>query len=388
MLDFNYQNSAKIIFGLDSINKLENELKENNVKNLLILSSGDFIKDLGIYDKVIEVCNKLNVSYVYNNSVLPNPKVELIRDLIKQNKDKCIDLILAIGGGSVIDSAKAISVGLESDLDVWEFFEKGLEIKKTTPIGVISTIPSSGSETSNCSIVSNGEFKLGIETDLIIPKFAIINPEYTLSLPKYQTSVGLCDISTHLIERYYSDIDYTDTTDYMIEGLLKALILNSYRLINNPSDINARSEVFLMSIFAHNNILDSGRTADWASHRIEHEISAEYGITHGEGMAVVLVAYTKYLATRKPNKLAQLANRLFNIDYANHSKKEMALMLAENLEKFYIDLGLRTRLSKFNIDDSNFEKMALRATKNDTTKIGHYLGLDSKEIIEVLNIAL
>lgn len=388
MLDFNYQNSAKIIFGLDSINKLENELKENNIKNLLILSSGDFIKDLGIYDKVIEVCNKLNVTYVYNNSVLPNPKVELIRDLIKQNKDKCIDLILAIGGGSVIDSAKAISVGLESDLDVWEFFEKGIEITKTTSIGVISTIPSSGSETSNCSIVSNGEFKLGIETDLIIPKFAIINPEYTLSLPKYQTSVGLCDISTHLIERYYSDIEYTDTTDYMIEGLLKALILNSYRLINNPSDINARSEVFLMSIFSHNNMLDSGRMADWASHRIEHEISAEYGITHGEGMAVVLVAYTKYLATRKPNKLAQLANRLFNIDYANHSKEEMALMLAENLEKFYIDLGLRTRLSKFNIDDSNFEKMALRATKNDTTKIGHYLGLDSKEIIEVLNIAL
>ena len=388
MLDFKYQNSAKIIFGLDSINKLENELKENNVKNLLILSSGDFIKDLGIYDKVIEVCNKLNMTYVYNNSVLPNPKVELIRDLIKQNKDKCIDLILAIGGGSVIDSAKAISVGLESDLDIWDFFEKGIEITKTTPIGVISTIPSSGSETSNCSIVSNGEFKLGIETDLIIPKFAIINPEYTLSLPKYQTSVGLCDISTHLIERYYSDIEYTDTTDYMIEGLLKALILNSYRLINNPSDINARSEVFLMSIFSHNNILDSGRMADWASHRIEHEISAEYGITHGEGMAVVLVAYTKYLATRKPNKLAQLANRLFNIDYANHSKEEMALMLAKNLEKFYIDLGLRTRLSKFNIDDSKFEKMALRATKNDTCKIGHYIGLDSKEIIEVLNIAL
>ena len=388
MLDFNYQNSAKIIFGLDSINKLENELKENNVKNLLILSSGDFIKDLGIYDKVVVICNKLNISYVYNNSVVPNPKVELIRELISQNKYKNMDLILAIGGGSVIDSAKAISVGLESDLDIWNFFEKGIEIIKTTPIGVISTIPSSGSETSNCSIVSNVEFKLGIETVLIIPKFAIINPEYTLSLPKYQTSVGLCDISTHLIERYYSDIEYTDTTDYMIEGLLKALILNSYRLINNPSDINARSEVFLMSIFSHNNILDSGRMADWASHRIEHEISAEYGITHGEGMAVVLVAYTKYLATRKPNKLAQLANRLFNIDYANHSKEEMALMLAKNLEKFYIDLGLRTRLSKFNIDNSNFEKMALRATKNDTTKIGHYLGLDSKEITEVLNIAL
>ena len=128
--------------------------------------------------------------------------------------------------------------------------------------------------------------------------------------------------------------------------------------------------------------------ADWASHRIEHELSAEYGITHGEGMAVVLVAYTKYLATRKPKKLAQLANRVFNIDYSNYTQEEMALMLAENLEKFYIDLGLRTRLSKFNIDDSNFEKMALRATKNDNFKIGHYIGLDSKEIIEVLKIAL
>lgn len=171
--------------------------------------------------------------------------------------------------------------------------------------------------------MSNENHKLGIEYDFIIPKFAIIDPWYTKSLPMYQISCGISDISSHLIERYYTNIEHVDATDYMIEGLLKALMINAKLLMEDPNDINARSEVFLISIFAHNNILDSGRVADWASHRIEHELSNFYGITHGEGMAIVMVAYAKYMAIEKPKKLAQLAERVFNVDKGLSKKKRL-----------------------------------------------------------------
>lgn len=354
---------------------------------MLISGNGKYLKDLGIYNKVKENCEKLNIKLIYNNEVIPNPEVELVRKLVDICKKESVDFILAAGGGSVMDTAKAVAVGALSDEDVWEFYLYNKIPEKALNIGVISTLPASGSEASNCSIISNGKYKLGLETDLITPEFAILDPEYTKTLPLYQTSVGICDISSHLIERYYSAVKNTDTTDYMIEGLLKALIINGLKLIKNPDNIDARAEVFLISIFAHNNILDSGRMADWASHRIEHELSGEYGITHGEGMAVVLVAYTKYMAKKKPEKLAQLVNRVFGIDSFDYSLTEMAEILADKLEDFYKKLHLRTKLSEMNINDTDFEKMADRATKNGSNKIGHYLPLGKEEIIEILNIA-
>ncbi len=388
MRDFNYKNDTKIIFGANAIYNLEAELKTYNVKKMLVLSSGDFIKDLGIYQKVENTCKKLNIEMNYNNQVVSNPQIKLVRELIELVKKEDIDFVLAIGGGSVMDSAKAIAVGAKSEIDVWDFYLYTAEPKEALPIGVISTIPASGSESSNCSIMSNEDAKLGIEYDFIIPKFAIINPEYTKTLPAFQLGAGISDMSTHLIERYYTNVKRVDTTDYMIEGLLKGLILNASRLMENMDDMDARSDIFLTSIIAHNNILDSGREADWASHRIEHELSAEYGLTHGEGMALVIVAYTRYMAKHNPEKIAQLANRLFDIDYHNHSLEKMCLLLADNLEAFYRKIGMRTRLPEHNIDDKNFEKMALKATKNDTQTIGHYLPMKSKEMIEVLKLAL
>ena len=388
MLNFSYKNNTKLIFGKNSIDKLEDELKKYNSKVLMLISgNGKYLKDLGIYNKVKENCEKLNIKLIYNNEVIPNPEVELVRKLVDICKKESVDFILAAGGGSVMDTAKAVAVGALSDVDVWEFYLYNKIPEKALNIGVISTLPASGSEASNCSIISNGKYKLGLETDLITPEFAILDPEYTKTLPLYQTSVGICDISSHLIERYYSVVKNTDTTDYMIEGLLKALIINGLKLIKNPDNIDARAEVFLISIFAHNNILDSGRMADWASHRIEHELSGEYGITHGEGMAVVLVAYTKYMAKKKPEKLAQLVNRVFGIDSFDYSLTEMAEILADKLEDFYKKLHLRTKLSEMNINDTDFEKMADRATKNGSNKIGHYLPLGKEEIIEILNIA-
>ena len=388
MNSFQYYNPAKIIFGVDALASLEVQLKEYKVKSLLLIYSGDFIKSLGIFDFVKETCQKLNIAFNENGNVVPNPKIELVRDLIIQAKNVQVDFILAVGGGSAIDTAKAVAVGIPYEDDVWRFFEYKDIPKTAIPIGVISTLPASGSESSNCSIISNGLHKCGIEYDCIIPKFAMMNPEYTLTLPQYQTACGIADILSHLLERYYSDVTHTDTTDYMIEGAIKAVMLNGKRLMNNPSDINARSEIQCLAFIAHNNLLDIGRSADWGSHRIEHEISAQYGVTHGEGMAIICVAWAKYMAIHKPEKLAQLANRIFNIDYMNYSKNEMAALLANKLNCFFKDLQLKTTLSQLNIDQANFEVMANRATNNGKESVGHYYPITKEVFIDILNIAL
>lgn len=310
------------------------------------------------------------------------------RKLSDLGKEKAIDFILAVGGGSAADTAKATALGIPYNGDVWDFFEKGVAPERVLPVGVITTLPASGSETSNCAILSNGEWKLGFEDDSIIPRFAIMNPEYTLSLPAYQTSCGVADILSHLLERYFSDVKHTDVTDYLLEGAVKALLVNGERLIDDPSDLDARAEIQWLASIAHNNLLDTGRIADWGSHRIEHELSAQYGITHGEGMAVVLTAWLKYAAKVKPEKPAQLAQRVFGINSFDHSPEEMVLLLGKRLEAFFRDLGLATTLHELEITDEYFDVMANRATKDGAQPVGHYIPLDPQRFVEILKLAL
>lgn len=387
MINFQYNNPARVIFGDGAEKSIEALFVEYNVKSLLLVYSGSFIKDLGIWDTVHSACKKLNIAFYEEGNVVPNPKIELVRNLVSLGKSKSVDFVLAVGGGSSIDTAKAVSIGVPYDGDVWDFFEGKSNIKEALPIGVITTLPSSGSETSNCSIISNGILKVGVESDLIIPKFAVMNPRFTMGLPPYQTSCGLADILSHLLERYFTDVENVDTTDYLIEGAVKALMLNAERLMMNPKDYNARAEVQWLASIAHNNLLDTGRISDWGSHRIEHELSAQYGITHGEGMSVVLVAWTHYMALNKPKKLAQLANRLYGIDYHNYTEKEMALILSKKLKEFFSSLNLKTTLSELNIGDEHFEEMALRATNNNTSTVGHYIPLDKNKFIDILHLA-
>ena len=387
MINFQYNNPAKVIFGDGAEKEIETLLKEYNVKSLLLVYSGDFIKDLGIWNTVHSACHKLNISFYEEGNVVPNPKIELVRNLVSLGKSNSVDFVLAVGGGSSIDTAKAVSIGIPYDGDVWDFFEGKSNIETAVPVGVITTLPASGSETSNCSIISNGILKVGVESDLIIPKFAIMNPRFTMGLPPYQTSCGLADILSHLLERYFTDVDNVDTTDYLLEGAIKALMLNAGRLMENPKDYNARAEVQWLASIAHNNLLDTGRISDWGSHRIEHELSAQYGLTHGEGMAVVLVAWTRYMALNKPKKLAQLANRLYDIDYHDYTEKQMALLLSQRLKEFFSSLNLRTTLGELNITEEHFEDMALRATNNNTSTVGHYIPLDKDKFIEILHLA-
>ena len=386
MIGFEYHNPARIVFGEDSEKRLKSLLADYKVKSLLLVYSGDFIKTLGIYSAVQEAVSELGIRFSENGNVVPNPSIDLVRELVWQGKTSGVDFVLAVGGGSSIDTAKAVALGIPYEGDVWDFFSKGVSAERVLPIGVIATTASSGSETSNAAILSNGEWKLGFEDDRIIPKFAIMNPKYTVNLPEYQTFVGVADVLSHLLERYFSDEKYSDTTDYLIEGAIRALLVNADKLIENPRDINARGEIQWLASVAHGGFLDVGRRADWGSHRIEHELSAQYNITHGEGLAVVTVAWTKYVAQKKPWRLALLASRLFGIDPYNYSEKERAYALSEKLAAFFKKLKLATTLSDLKIDDKDFEVMAARAVKNGN--VGHYVPLDATAIKDILKLAL
>lgn len=386
MIGFEYYNPAKIVFGEDSEKKLKELLALHKVKSLLLVYSGDFIKTLGIYPVIEEAVRDLGIRLSESGNVVPNPSIELVRELVAQGKKDEVDFVLAVGGGSSIDTAKAVAIGIPYEGDVWDFFDKGVTPEKVLNIGVIATTASSGSETSNAAILSSGEFKLGFEDDRIIPKFAIMNPRFTLGLPRYQTFVGIADVYAHLLERYFSDEKNSDTTDYLIEGAIRALLLNADRLLKDTSDINARAEIQWLASVAHGGFLDAGRSADWGSHRIEHELSAQYNITHGEGMAVVFVAWTKYMAEVKPWRLALLATRVYGADAYDYNEKERALILSEKLEEFFKKLGLKTKLSELGIDDRDFDVMAARATRNGN--VGHYVPLDAGRFKEILKLAL
>lgn len=388
MVNFQYHNPAKIVFGPGSEKEIHRLLQEEGATSLLMVYSGDFIKELGIFDTVKETCEDLHIDFYENGSVVPNPSIELVRELAELGKEKKVDFVLAVGGGSSIDTAKAVALAIPYEGDAWDFFDKGVLPETVLPTGVISTLPASGSETSNCAILSNGEWKLGFEDDRIIPKFAIMNPEYTTGLPDYQTSCGVADILSHLLERYFSDVKHTDVTDYLIEGAVKALLVNGERLVKNPKDLDARAEIQWLASIAHNNLLDTGRIGDWGSHRIEHELSAQYGITHGEGMAVVLVAWTRYMAKVKPWKLAQMASRVFGVDTFDYSETERALALSNKLKEFFTTLNLKTTLTELEIGTEHFSEMAVRATKNGTQTVGHYVPLDQEKFKAILELAL
>ena len=386
MIGFSYYNPARIVFGEGSERKLADLLREYKVTSLLLVYSGDFIKTLGIYGAVLDAVTELGIDFSESGKVVPNPSIELVRKLVAQGRRDRVDFVLAVGGGSSIDTAKAVAIGIPYEGDVWDFFEKGVSPERVLPIGVIATTASSGSETSNAAILSNGEWKLGFEDDRIIPKFAIMNPRYTAGLPAYQTAVGIADVYAHLLERYLSDEKHSDTTDFLIEGAIRALLVNGERLIADPTDINARGELQWLASVAHNNFLDAGRTADWGSHRIEHELSAQYNITHGEGMAVVLPAWTKYMAERKPWRPALLATRVYGADSFLYDEKQRVYILAEELTRFFRKLSLRTTLAELGIDDKDFAVMAKRATRNGP--VGHYIPLTAEAIEEILRLAL
>lgn len=389
MLNFNYYNPANIYFGRKEeqrVGKLINQW--SSTKKVLILFSGDYYEKLGIAKTIHAELSKYEIQYFENGHVVPNPELSLINELSAFVKEEGIDFILAVGGGSVIDTAKATALGSLSDGDTWDFFTGEKEVKEALPIGAISTVASSGSEMSPATIVSNQEYKLGVESEVIIPKFSIVNPEFTMKLPKYYTGVGTADILSHLLERYFSKVDSTDITDFLLEGAIRSTLINGVKLMNDLENYDLRAEMSLTAIVAHNNSLELGREPDWGSHRIEHELSGQYGVVHGEGMVVITLAWMKYVSRFYPKQFVKYGVRIFGIDPIIYSEEEVIGLAIEKTKEFFVKLGMRTTLTDLEIGDHHFEVMAERATKEDVQTVGHLKPLDSSDIVEILKLAL
>lgn len=390
MIDFTFQNPTKIIFGKDSLSHLGEEVSRYGTKVLLVYGGGS-IKRIGLYDQVMSILNDLGASVWEISGVQPNPRLELVRQGIAICREQGVELVLAVGGGSAIDTAKAIANGACYDGDVWELFTGEGTNTEVLPLGTILTLPAAGSEMSDSSVITREAdlCKRGRNTPLNFPKFSILNPEYSYTLPPFQTACGVVDIMAHMMERYFTTVENVELIDRMTEGAILTVMNNAPLALNNPTDYNARAEIMWAGCLAHNTLFQTGRVGDWASHKLEHELSALYDMAHGAGLAIMFPAWMKYVLPRGgAKKLAQFATRVLNVPEDFGSTEAIATEGIARLEKFYRSLGLSTTLSENKIDDKDFERMAERAVQLAGGKVGNFYPIYAADALEIYKLAL
>jgi hypothetical protein len=387
MQNFTYQNTTKIVFGKGT----EEEVGEYTAKHgskVLLHYGGGSIKKYGTYDKVVKSLEKAGIEYVELGGVEPNPKLSLVHKGIELAKEERVDFILAVGGGSVIDSAKAIAVGYFYDGDVWDFYYNNVEIKEALPVGVVLTIPAAGSESSTSSVVTkmDGMYKRSIGTELVRPKFAIMNPEITFTLPDYQTACGAVDIMAHIMERYFTNTDNVEYTDRLSEASLKTIINNTPKVLEDNEDYAARAEIMWVGSNAHNGLLGTGREEDWSSHGMEHELSGIYDVAHGAGLAVVFPAWMEYVYQHDLERFAQFAHRVWDVDPDFKDLEWTAQQGIKKTKEFFSDIGMPVTLAELDIPADRLEEMAKKATENGP--IGSFVELDTEDVLKIYKSAL
>jgi len=387
MRDFEFLSPTKIIFGRNSEAKVGREVKNYSRKILLHYGKGSIIRT-GLYDRVVKSLKEEGIDFIELGGVQPNPRVSLVREGIEICRKNGINFILAIGGGSVIDSSKAIAVGVPYSGDVWDFYAGKMEPKTALPVGVVLTIPAAGSEASKSSVITNedGWYKRSINTEIIRPRFAIMNPEVTFTLPPYQTACGAADIMAHVMERYFTNDKGVNFTDRLCEATLKTVIYNVPIVLKKPDDYDARAQIMWASTIAHNDLLSTGRTGDWASHGIEHELSGIYDIAHGAGLAIVFPAWMKYVYKHNIERFIQFAINVWNVEPNFESPERIALEGIERLKRFFKDIGLPTSLSEANIGEDRLEEMAAKATERG--ELGEFVRLKKEDVLNILRSAL
>lgn len=385
MNSFSYYNPTKIEFGKESVEELANLIGEDH-KKILLHYGGGSIKRSGLYDQVIKILGDKNIEVFELDKVEPNPKLSLVRQGIDLCKKEDISFILAVGGGSVIDSAKVIATGVQCEDDVWGCFIGQTSIESALPLGVILTIPATGSETSPSAIITNedGMLKMGIEDDSLRPEFAILNPELTLTLPDNQTFAGVVDIISHVHERYFTNTKNVELTDGLCESTIRTVMSNGYKLKEDPMDYNARAEIMLSGTMAHSGILGLGREEDWGSHRIGHEMTALYGTTHGETLSIILPAWMKYVYRKRLEKFVQFARNIFHVE-GKETDEETALEGIRRFENFLKDMDMPISFADANLSTDEFELMAEKATKGGP--VGSFKKLYKEDILEILELA-
>jgi alcohol dehydrogenase YqhD (iron-dependent ADH family) len=386
--NFQFQNPTRILFGRGYEEKVGEQVAKYS-NNILLHFGGGSIKASGLYDRVTASLKKAGVKWVELGGVKPNPRLSLVHEGVKLCKEHKLGLILAVGGGSVIDSAKAIAMGAVIEGDVWDFYlGKGAPVDALS-IGTVLTIPAAGSEASTGTVITNEEgwLKRAVNSELIYPRFSILNPELAFSLPKFQVACGVTDIMAHLMERYFTNITHVSFTDRLLEATMKTLIHLAPKVLKNPQDYDAWSELMWAGTVAHNNLLDTGRVGDWASHDIEHEISGIYDIAHGAGLAVVFPAWMKHVLHHDLNRFVQWSVRVWNVEMDVFNPEAVAREGIARMEKFFHSIGLGTRLVDLGIQDDRIAEMADKCTGGDTRTVGNFVKLDRKAVGEILQLA-
>jgi len=387
MLSGIYQNPTTIFFGKEGEQYLGPEVSKHSQKILLLYGNRSF-KEHGFHEKIITSLKENNVSYVEVEGVEPNPQAELIYQAIKICKKENIDFILAVGGGSVIDSAKAISIGVPYEGDFCDFFENKAIPKQALKIATVLTIPGSGSESNEGAVISFGEKqrKLSFSHQLMFPLFSILNPEMTFSLSNFYTSCGVVDAISHLFERYFSNTEYVDCTDRLGESLIQTLMKYAPLVLNEPTNYDYRAEIMWACKLAHDNTAGFGRKHDWATHFIAHEFGAKYNIAHGAALSILFPAWMEYVYPKSPDKFYQLFTRIFNIQA--ETKEETILQGIYKFKSFLKTINMPCTFSELNLDIQNdldeISKKSVRTMPSGT--IGNFIRLSPTDIINILQI--
>ncbi|MCL2183816.1 MAG: iron-containing alcohol dehydrogenase [Chitinispirillia bacterium] len=389
MENFVFQNATKIIFGRNTEDRTGEETAKY-AKKVLLHYGGGSIKKSGLYDRVTASLKKSGVEVVELAGAQPNPRLSLVKVGIELCRKNGITLILAAGGGSAIDSAKAIAAGVPYTGDVWDFYTGKAAPEKALDVATVLTIPAAGSESSPSSVITNedGGFKRGLTNDLLRPVFSILNPELTFTLPAYQTACGAADIMAHIMERYFTTTKCADFTDRLCEATMKTIIHNVPTCIKDPKNYDARAEVMWAGCVAHNDLLGTGRNQDWSSHGIEHEISGIYDVAHGAGLAAVFPAWMKHVYKSNINRFVQFASRVWNIEIDFHNQEKTALAGIAALENFFVSIGMPVRLKDMDIKDDRLEEMADKCTNNGSHSIGGFVSLDRNAVLNILKLAV
>ena len=387
MLNFNYQNETKIIFGKDTELQVGAELAQHT-KKVLLHYGGASAKATGLYDKVVASLNEAGVAFAELGGVKPNPRTDLVYEGIDICRRENIDFILAVGGGSVIDSAKAIAAGVHYDGDFWDLYTKGAVPTKFLKVATVLTIPAAGSEASTSTVITREDTneKRSFTHSALRPVFSILNPELTYTLPDYQTACGLSDMFAHVVERYFTTERHDVFTTKMCEATMKSVAELSRKILKDPTNYELRAEIMLAGMVAHNDWLGLGRGGDWASHRIEHELSGFYDVAHGAGLAIIIPAWMKYVYQHDVAFFARFASNVFDVEMNPNDLAQTALKGIAEMEKFFSDLGLPTRFADADLPTNELDKL-VTSLMDGTSSLGSFVQLNGNDAMAIYQLA-
>lgn len=389
MDNFTYCSPTRYIFGRGTEKETGRMMASTGCRKVLVVSGGSSARRSGLLDRVFASLDEAGIGHLELTGIAPNPTDDRVYEGISLVRDNAIDGLLAVGGGSVIDTAKAIAGGACYDGDFWDFWAGKATMEEALPVGVVLTIPAAGSEGSGNSVITkiDGLRKISLRTDYALrPKFAILNPELTFTLPAAQTAAGIADMMAHILERYFSPTEDVETTDRISEGLLMGIINEAPKVIADPEDYQARANIMWAGTLAHNGVCGCGRREDWTSHGLEHELSALYGVTHGAGLAVVFPAWMTFMASHRPAKVAQLGRRVFGVTESDD--KMAALRTVDALRAFFKSIGLPLTLAQLGVTDPDFATLTRKFHENKGTPFGPYYPLQPVDTEAVYRLML